>query len=226
MLLLWLLLLNGLFLIPALAMPGSMPWLSVEAVGLWGLLYLLPDRYRYNSITTTLAGIYSTLAFLVLVDALVRESLGRGLNLYLEAGLLGAGWNLLKSNLGGVMATLAILLLVGLLAGLGWLFRLSLERLRHHSPGNIGKPLLLITGLAIAGTATPLVGSPALAFVANQASLVTHTHQATGAFAEQLRNQPKATQHPQALTRLAGKDVILGFLESYGGDAGYYPSLA
>lgn len=75
-------------------MPGSMPWLSVEAVGLWGLLYLLPDRYRYNSITTTLAGIYSTLAFLVLVDALVRESLGRGLNLYLEAGLLGAGWNL------------------------------------------------------------------------------------------------------------------------------------
>lgn len=216
MLLLWLLLLNSLFLIPALALPGSMPWLSIEAVGLWGLVYLLPDRYRLNSATTILAVIYSTLAFLVLVDALLRESLGRGLNLYLEAGLLGAGWNLLKSNLGGVMAALAILLLVGLLAGVGWLFRLSLERLRHHSPRNVGKPLLLIAGLAVAGTATSLVGSPALAFVANQASLVTHTHQATGAFAEQLRNQPKAGQHPQPLTSLAGKDVILGFLESYG----------
>lgn len=216
MMLLWLLLLNSLFLIPALALPGAMPWLSIEAIVLWALLCLLPDRYRQNRITITLAVTYSALAFLVLVDALVRESLGRGLNLYLEVGLLGAAWNLFETNLGVIMAALALVLLVGLLASLGWLFHISLERLRYHSPGNRAKPLLLVTGLAIAGAATPFIGSPALAFVANQASLVTHTRQATEAFAEQLRNQPEAGQHPQPLMRLAGKDVILGFLESYG----------
>ncbi|SHK11665.1 hypothetical protein SAMN05216369_0510 [Marinobacter antarcticus] len=216
MMLLWLLLLNGLFLIPAMALPGEMPWLSIEAIALWALFCLLPDQYRHNRITITLAVTYSALAFLVLVDALVRESLGRGLNLYLEVGLLGAAWNLLETNLGAIMAALALVLLVGLLASLGWLFHISLERLRYHSPGNRAKPLLLVTGLAIAGAATPLIGSPALAFVANQASLATHTYQATEAFAEQLRNQPEAGQNPQPLAQLAGKDVILGFLESYG----------
>jgi len=216
MMLVWLLLLNGLFLIPALALPGAMPWLSVEAIFLWALLYLLPDRYRQNRITIALAVIYSTLAFLVLADALVRESLGRGLNLYLEVGLLGAAWNLLETNLGTLIAILALVLLAGLLASLGWLFHVSLQRLCYHSRGNPAKPVLLVAGLVIAGAATPLIGSPALVFVANQASLVTHTHQATEAFAEQFQNQPGAGPIPQPLAQLAGKDVILGFLESYG----------
>lgn len=216
MMLVWLFLLNSLFLIPALALPGAMPWLSVEAIFLWALICLLPDRYRQNRITMTLAAIYSTLALLILVDALVRESLGRGLNLYLEVGLLGAAWNLLEANLGALIAVLALMLLGSLLASVGWLFRISLERLRYHSPGNPAKPILLVTGLVVAGAATPLVGSPALAFVANQASLVTHTRQESEAFSEQLRNQPGAGQNPQPLARLVGKDVILGFLESYG----------
>ena len=66
----WLLLLNSLLLIPALTLPGAMPWLSVEAIALWTLLCLLPSRYRQSRFTITLAIIYSSLAFLVLVDAL------------------------------------------------------------------------------------------------------------------------------------------------------------
>lgn len=216
MMLFWLLLLNSLFLIPALALPGAMPWLSIEAIGLWALCCLQPNPYRRHPITTALAVIYSGLAFLVLADALVRESLGRGLNLYLELRLLGAAWNLLETNLGTLIAILALVLLAGLLASLGWLFHTSLQRLGYHSRGNPAKPVLLVAGLVIAGAATPLIGSPALAFVANQASLVIHTHRTTEAFAEQLRNQPGAGPNPQPLARLAGKDVILGFLESYG----------
>ncbi|WP_417512909.1 sulfatase [Marinobacter sp.] len=212
----WLLLLNSLLLIPALALPGAMPWLSIEAIALWALLCLLPSRYRKNRFTITLAIIYSSLAFLVLVDALVRESLGRGLNLYLEAGLLGAAWNLLETNLGSLIAAMALLLLLSFLASLGWLFHVCLKRLQHHSSGNFGKPLLLVSGLVIAGAITPFIGSPALAFMANQASLMTHTHQTTEAFVEQLRNQPGAGRTPQPLPQLAGRDVILGFIESYG----------
>ncbi|MDO6824785.1 sulfatase [Marinobacter sp. 1_MG-2023] len=212
----WLLLLNSLLLIPAIALPGSMPWLSIEAIALWALLCLLPRRYRQNRFTITLAVIYSSLAFLVLVDALVRESLGRGLNLYLEAGLLGAAWNLLETNLGSVIAALALLLLVGFLASLGWLFHVCLKRIQYHSSAGFGKPLLFVSGLVIAGAITPFIGSPALAFMANQASLMTHTHQTTEAFVEQLRNQPETSRTAQPLTQLAGRDVILGFIESYG----------
>ncbi|MBW4935077.1 sulfatase [Marinobacter sp. F4206] len=212
--LLWLLILNGLFLIPALALPGPIPWLSVEALALWALACLRP--HAGNRLTVVLAFTYSTIALLALADALVRQSLGRGLNLYLEAGLVNAGWNLLNTNLGATVAVLALALVLGLLGGIGWLFGLSLERLRHHSPTHLGKPLLLVTGLAVAGTVTPLIGTPALALVAQQASLITNTHQESEALAQRLEQQPGPGNQRRSLPRLAGKDVVLGFLESYG----------
>ncbi|MBW0148143.1 sulfatase [Marinobacter arenosus] len=209
--LVWLLILNGLFLVPALALPGAAPWLSVEALALWALLCLRP--VSRDRLTITLAIGYSAIALLVLADALVRQSLGRGLNLYLEAGLLGAAWNILTTNLGVPWALLAVVLLLGALAGVGWLFHVSLERLHRYSPKRLGNPLLLVTGLAIAGAVTPQIGSPALALVAHQATLFSDTQRASQALAEQLRTRG---DRPASLPRLAGKDVILGFIESYG----------
>ncbi|MBW7471797.1 sulfatase [Marinobacter sp. F4218] len=210
----WFLILNTLLLVPALALPGSMPWLSVEALALWGLLCLGPRRWPGLGNVLTL--VYSLLALLVLVDVLVRQSLGRGLNLYLEVGLLDAAWNLLDTNLGPVTAGLALALLIGLLAAVGRLFSMSLERLRQQVPESPLKPLLLAATLALTGVATPLIGSPTLALIAHQAELVTETHQAFAAFSEQLRDQPTTEEAPTPLPMLANRDVILGFLESYG----------
>lgn len=225
MMLAWFLLLNGLFI--ALAMPGASPWFSLEALVVWASLCSLPDPKRRYRVTVALAVAYSLLAFLALTDALIRESLGRGLNLYLEVGLLNPTWDLLDSNLGTPVTAVVLGLLLGFLAGLAWLFRFGLERLRHHSPGHLGKPLWLITGLAIAGTATPWIGSPALAFVANQASLIYSTHQTRQAFTRQLKHESGEVRQPRPLTQLANRDVILGFIESYGistlTDARYRP---
>ncbi len=213
---LWLLLLNGLFLVPSLALPGASPWFSLEALMVWATLCALPESGRRYRVTLGLAVLYGLLALLVLADTLVRESLGRGLNLYLEVRLLGAAWNLMNTNLGALLAVLALVLLLGLLAGFIWLVRHGLERLTHHSPKHLAKPLWLVAGLAAAGAVTPWIGSPALAFVANQASLISTSHQTTQAFAQQLDAQSGTGNQPTPLPQLAGRDVILGFIESYG----------
>lgn len=213
---LWLLLVNALFLVPSLALPGASPLVSLEALVLWAALCGLGDPRSRSRLTLAMAVVYGLLALLVLVDTLVRESLGRGLNLYLEVRLLDAGWNLLSTNLGTPLAGLALGVLAGVLAGFIWLIRYGLERLSHQSPGHLAKPLWLAAGLVAAGSVTPWIGSPALAFVTNQASLITHTHQTTEAFAKQLRSESGAASQATPLPRLAGKDVILGFIESYG----------
>ncbi|SFM54171.1 sulfatase [Marinobacter pelagius] len=207
------LLFNGLLLVPALAVPGRVPWLAVEALAIWALLAL---RQRPPGLLLRILAVgYGALVLLVAADALLRESLGRGLNLYLEVGLVDAAWHLLHTNLGTAGAVLALALLALVLAVLTRLFLALAMRLSKHSPQSLGKPLLLITGLVAALAITPWVGSPAMAFVANQGSLITHTHRTTEAFAEQLRKQAAAGE-PRELVRLADKDVILAFIESYG----------
>jgi hypothetical protein len=216
LILVWLALLNGLLLLPALALPGANPMIALEALAIWALLCGLHNRNHRYRITLGLAVTCGLLAFLVLTDALIRESLGRGLNLYLEIRMLGAVWDLMTANLGNPLAVATLVLLVGGLFGLIWFTRLALERLKHHSSAHYGKPLWLITGLAIAAAVTPWVGSPALAFVANQTSLISQTYQTSNAFTAQLESRSATADQTQPLPRLAGRDVILGFIESYG----------
>lgn len=216
MILVWLALLNGLFLLPSLALPGNSPWFALEALVLWATVCGLREPAQRYRITRVLAVLYGLLVALVLADALVRQSLGRGLNLYLEVGLLDAAWNLLDTNLGGVLAALALLVLAAALAAIYRLFRYGLERLAHHSPAHLARPLWLASGLFLAGAVTPWIGSPALAFVANQASLIAHTHQTTQNFAKELSTGAGREKQPTGLPGLEKTDVILGFIESYG----------
>ncbi|HKK56588.1 sulfatase [Marinobacter sp.] len=216
MILVWLVLLNGLLLFPAMALPGEGPLLALETLLVWAMLCRLQNRFLRYRITLALAISYGLLAFLVLADALVRESLGRGLNLYLEVGLVDASWNLLNTNLGPTLAVIALALLLVSLVGLSWFFRFVLEQLKHHSPALPAKPLWLMAAIATAALATPWVGSPALAFVANQASLISHTHQTSRAFRQQLDQRAETASQPRPLARLGNTDVIIGFIESYG----------
>lgn len=208
------LLVNALLLVPALALPGADPLLSVEALVVWAILCGLAESRR-DRLVLVLAVFYSLLVFLVLADSLIRQSLGRGLNLYLEVGMLDAAWNLLNTNL-GAMAVLALALLAAALVAIGWLLRFLLVRLARQSAARLAKPVWLVAGLAVAGSVTPWIGSPTLAFAAHQASLISHTHETRQAFARELARPSARRQHAQPLTKLSGRDVVLAFVESYG----------
>ncbi len=207
-------LLNGLLLLPALALPGPAPWLALEALVIWWLLHHLPDQRK--RLVVLLSGFYALMVWLIVADALVRQSFGRGLNLYLEIGLLDAAWHLLHSNLGVVGAVLVILTLLLVAMAVAWLFRRLGLHLARGLPVQ-GRPLWLGTaGLLALAMLTPWVGSPALAFVANQGSLIVHTHEASEAFRVKLDEAPAAARQAQALPALADTDVVLAFVESYG----------
>lgn len=213
-LLISLVLLNGLLLVPALALPGNNPVLAVEALVVWAALCgLTQHRQRLSSV---LATVYALLILLVLADALIRQSLGRGLNLYLEIGVLDATWNLLTTNLGPALAVAGLLFLGAALVALGWLFRCLFGQVGLHAPRQMSKPLWLMAGLAVAGSITPWIGSPAWALVVHQASLVHQTHNTQQAFASELGTGSGELRQASPLAQLAGRDVIFGFVESYG----------
>ncbi|WP_342631523.1 sulfatase [Marinobacter alkaliphilus] len=205
---------NGLLLLPAMALSGPAPWLALEALFIWWLLHRLPSQR--NRLVLLLSSLYALMVLLIAADALVRQSLGRGLNLYLEVGLLDAAWHLLRTNLGIPGAVLVVIALIFAAALVAWLFRrlgLHLARavpVRGRALWVSAVTLLTLTVL------TPWVGSPALAFVANQGSLILHTHQATSAFRAGLEQQPTASRQPRELPGLANADVVLAFVESYG----------
>jgi hypothetical protein len=216
--LLLLLVLNGLLLVPALATPGPMPWLAAETLLIWLLLAAVP-RWR-QPLATLLGASYAVMLALVAADALVRQSLGRGLNIYLETNAVGDTWHLLYTNMGIIGALLlaaALLVALGLVAGLvRWLvLRLSAYPLLQHRPVWQGRGPILAGALALA-TFTSWAGLPAPGFVAHQGSLAVHTHAAAKAFQAQLAEEPTLAQQPRALTRVADVDVILAFIESYG----------
>ncbi|MFO8143023.1 MAG: sulfatase [Marinobacter sp.] len=206
--------LNGLLVVPALALPGAAPWLTLEALVIWWLLHHQPARRIRLVLLFSI--FYALFVGLVIADALVRQSLGRGLNLYLEAGLLDSAWHLLHNNLGMIGAVLMVAVLVLAAVLVGWLFRCVALHLAQRTPRH-GRPLWIASAaLLMLAVLTPWVGSPALAFVANQGSLIRHSHQAATAFRAELDLAPTAARQAQALPGLANTDVVLAFVESYG----------
>lgn len=217
-LLILLLTLNGLLLVPGLATPGPTPWLAAEALLIWFLLAAVP-RWR-RPLATLLGASYAVILALVAADALVRQSLGRGLNVYLETSAVGDTWHLLYTNLGiaGALLLLAALTIaLGLVAALvRWLaLRLSAYPVLNQRPFWQIRGPILAGALALA-TFTSWAGLPAPGFVAHQGSLAVHTHAAAQAFEAQLAEEPTLSQQPRALNRVANVDVILAFIESYG----------
>ncbi|HET8850420.1 MAG TPA: sulfatase [Marinobacter sp.] len=213
-----LLIVNGLLLVPALATPGPLPWLAVETLIVWLLMTGMP-RWR-RPLATGLGTIYAAVLALVAADALIRQSLGRGLNVYLETSAVGDTWHLLHTNLGMPVAVLLVIALLAILVLAAALFRALILRLSRYPilprrPFWQGRGPILAGALALA-TFTGWAGLPSSGFLAHQASLAVHTHAAAQAFRAQLAEEPASSLQPTALERVAEVDVILAFIESYG----------
>ncbi|SHE39667.1 hypothetical protein SAMN02745148_00343 [Modicisalibacter ilicicola DSM 19980] len=205
-------------------------WLSLEAIWVVLFLAILPGRWRHR-IVALLAVCLTLLIFLALIDALTRLAFGRLFNPLLDIGLADSAWHQLTQNLG---TPLALVVVSGILAVLGfctWAIAWCLNRppwptLPRRLRLALGLVLIafLLPGLPGPSMLSPHLGTPGLNLVATHWQQVGETRQAYADFEQRLaRKGPLAAR---ALPALAGHDVILGFIESYGLSALFDPRYA
>ncbi|MFW6346114.1 MAG: alkaline phosphatase [Halomonas sp.] len=226
-------LLNLLLLLPLWLRFGGIDtrWIALEAVLLSALLVLLPaGRLAWLRPLLTLAVLVAL--FVGLGDAATHLAFGRSLNLTLDLPLLRSVLHLLEGNLGDILAWVVMfgaLLLIGL--G-GWGLNGGLRLVHGVSPGAVGRG---VAGLALVASLVllvaqwhhqrwlPVARAPAMDTLRFQGQQLIDTHHAQRDFAARLAAAPtRAT----ALPGLAGHDVLLVFVESYGASAVFDPPFA
>ena len=228
------LLLNLLLIALALPAYPQTPVLAAETLLLTGLFLWLPAGGLSRVVRLGLGLVYAMLALAALGDALIRESLARPLNLYLDLGLADAIVGQFSSNLGPWGAVLASLALGAMLLALAALMNRLLRNMartdapRYLAPGLIASALLAMT---LPPDLKPSwVASTAFAFGDHQARLAIASAAASRDFASQVASQ-NGPGHggPVPLTGLKNDDVVLAFIESYGMstllDARYRPPI-
>ena len=210
-------LLNGLFLALLLPHYPWMPWVAAEALLLCGLFALLPSGVAKHAGAVTVGSLYGLLAFFSLSDLLVRESIGRPFNLYLEFDVAGSVFDLMQSNLGTALSVILIVMIlatfVGLAVCVGRLLKQvgpSVSRRTATATTTLG-----LVALVVASLPQPFVGLSAARTAAHQVELAVDTHRSTASFRQHLEDNPGAGQS-RPLQKLGETDVILGFIESYG----------
>ncbi|MBS3803774.1 MAG: alkaline phosphatase [Oleiphilaceae bacterium] len=211
-------LLNGLFLALVLPAYPDLPWIAAEALLLSGIFAVLRPPILRSGLAGATGILYALLVFFTLCDFLVRESLGRSLNIYLEAGKISAAFNLLETNLGPILSIAGLIILLLALGALAVVVARLLNRIDRGSPSRGQRRAMMALGL-LAAILTQAQWLPVAwtgsAQIAQQALLAIDTHRTTQAFRTHLEAENQ-NSGARALPALGDADVILGFVESYG----------
>ncbi|MGM0701388.1 MAG: sulfatase-like hydrolase/transferase [Pseudomonadota bacterium] len=228
------LLLDALLLAPLWLRYGELGtrWVALEALLVVAVLAVLPARAASRRLAWSLVALAMLGVLVGLSDAATYQALGRPLNLYFDWALVRSVIDLLAGSLGSVLALLTILAGVAALVLLaGWLGR-SLSALPGTARLGSVRWLAVVTLVASAALivaqwqhARPLVvtRAPLVDSLGFQARQLIDTHLARRAFAETLAERPGEAQ---PLPGLAGRDVLLIFIESYGVSALEQPRYA
>lgn len=164
--------------------------------------------------------------------AATQMAFARPVNLYLDLPLLRSIYHLLVGNVGQFLAVCAMLagaaVLVGVSVGLARLLLSPVSYSLKRLPGAVALTLLVVgtSGAALALNGVRPVDSARLPLLNNtrfQWQQITDTHAARIAFTEQLEAMPL---EEQPLPGLAGRNVLLTFIESYGVSALHNPRYA
>jgi hypothetical protein len=219
---------NGLLLSSRWAAPGMVPslWLALEALVIVVVFAFLPRKWWSLLLALVVSLVVVTAALIGLGDATTRMSLSRPLNLYLDARLLSAVFNLLTGTLGSgtasVLAVAAVLAPIGVVALLGHLLAPP-KRVAPLIGGfrGAGATLLVLVvvaaGVRSSETLSSGVGLPAVRVAAEQARFLAALSTEREGFAEELAElRGGYAGTPGLFAALEGRDVILAFVESYG----------
>lgn len=204
-------------------------WLIPEVWLIVGLVALvrLPNALQ----TAWLLGVSLLMTLIIaslLGDALVWQVLSRPLNILLDPLLLAAGYRLLAGSLGNPAAVLIALLTAAIAIGLVMLtFRLLTAIVRTISPANEGakpghrwKPAGFMVAASVIIMASTAGQSPTASIrpVLIQLAVEQNSQvEATLSSRQRLLERVQASDmQAQSLPGLAGRDVIVVFIESYG----------
>jgi hypothetical protein len=214
-----LLLVGPEWLMPYAAFPH--PWLAAEVLLVCGIMLFVPGPWAWLSAAALSLAVMVSVA-LALSDLGTGLAFGRPMNLLIDLPLAASVEHLLRGAVGGPAAWV-ILATGGVAAGYA-LYRLA-RLLVGMAPRQVGLAPVLM-GLVLVGgglllqhhrDAWPIgraVDAPALIRYADQADRIRRTAAERRAFADALAVPQKPVERRMA--NLQGRDVILGFIESYG----------
>lgn len=223
-------LLNLLLLLPLWLRFGAVStrWIALEAVLLVSLLVVLPaGRLGWLRPLLTVTVLVALLAGMG--DAATHLAFGRSLNLYLDLPLLRSVFHLLEGNLGTGMAWAAFLGALLLVALAGWILNRALragQRQPLRASGMAVASLLLVASGTLMAAQwhhqrwLPVARAPAMDTLRFQGHQLIETRRAHRHFAARMAEAPTQAT---ALPGLAGRDVLLVFVESYGESSVFDP---
>src|SRR6056297_1103238 len=191
-------------------------WLIPE-VGLLLPLALWPFARRSAALQWSLAGVMTFLAAALLGDALVRAVYGRPLDVLLDPLLLRAGFNLLSGSLGLWAAVLASLLAAAGTLAVLLAMRALLRRVLIPVQPSIALTVGLVAAVAVVFMLRDPTAGWARPALAELVSIQSGRVQATLAEHETLLKRARSPEiAARPIPSLAGRDVVLVFVESYG----------
>ena len=214
---------------------GWTPVIAISAPAIVAGLSVMSGRL-FQLARLVVVVLVALFALLRIADYGAGRAYGRAFDPLVDMGLLPAAWQLARGTLGLMPAALILLgLLVGLVALLGLLFW-ALGGARHPGAGPrrfwLTATLVLAAALGLArttGLGLP-IGAPAVERVAAHISQARQTYARLEAFEAQLARDPLADLDAGTrFSALAGQDVMIWFVESYGRatlyDARYGPTV-
>ncbi len=236
-LLIALLLVNGSLLVPTWIVAGGIGtnWVAFEAVLIVGIFALLPRRRSSLVLAGLVALAVVAVGIVGLGDAAARQSLARPLNLYLDVQLVSAVHNLLRGAVGPVRAFLVLggVVVAASVLGvtIGYLLSPAREQQRTGVLRLAGAALAVLSTLGLVGDRVPAIGEratwPAVRLGAEQTRFLFEMLEEREQFIADLAEASDSNaERPGLLTRLNGRDVLLGFVESYGMSAVRDPRFA
>ena len=204
---------------PGALRPGALLVFPLELPALVLLLLVFPGRGVRAVVTLTL----TTITLLRLADLAAFTAFARPFNPALDLGLVDAGWRLLSGAVGTPLAFAAALALIGALALVSTAVWWATGRIARAAPARRAPlALLLLPALALpALDASGRADPPGAAQAARLA--FEHGRDAIAARADLARFRAEAATDPKAgrpqFAALAGTDIFVVFVESYGRSA-------
>jgi hypothetical protein len=190
-----------------------------------GALVLLLTTGRFRRLLEVIAAIVVfIILFLKVADIGTQAAFQRPFNPYLDIKMIGDGWNLMSGTFGPLLAVLAASGAVAVLILLMALFFRSMQWMTMARAASRVLLLVIFTSLATLGALLHALGRPGVelnmaGYLSQRLALVARSIDDIRHFEAELGKGEGPRSGLGLFQAVAGKDVVLIFVESYGRSA-------